>query len=53
MAAQLANDLSCHPSIVEVLKNKIALWISNRANDWTAENAMIASNVGHKIWELV
>ena len=33
------------PSIVEVLKNKIALWISNRGNYWTAESAMIASNV--------
>ena len=32
------------PSIVEVLMNKIALWISNRGNDWTAESAMIASN---------
>ena len=24
--------------------NKIALWISNRGNDWKAESAMIASN---------
>ena len=32
------------PSIVEVLMNKIALWSSNRGNDWTAESAMIASN---------
>ena len=32
------------PSIVEVLMNKIALWISNRKNDWTAKSAMIASN---------
>ena len=32
------------PSIVKVLMNKIALWISNRGNDWTAESAMIASN---------
>ena len=32
------------PSIVEVLMNKIALWISNRGNDWTAESAIIASN---------
>ena len=32
------------PSIVEVLMNKIALWITVRANDWTAERAFIASN---------
>ena len=32
-------------SIVEVLMNKIAWWISNRGNDWTAESAMIVSNV--------
>ena len=36
------------PNIVEVLMNKIALWISNHGNDWTAESAMIASN-GEKI----
>ena len=33
------------PCIIEVLMNKIALWISNRKNDWRAESAMIASNV--------
>ena len=32
------------PSIAEVLMKKIALWISNRGNDWPAESAMIASN---------
>ena len=32
------------PCIVEVSMNKIALWISNRGNDWRAESAMIASN---------
>ena len=32
------------PSIVEVLMNKIVLWISKRGNDWTAESAMISSN---------
>ena len=32
------------PTIVEVLMNKIALWISTCGNDWTAESAMIASN---------
>ena len=32
------------PSIVEVLMNKIALWISNCGNNWTAESAPIASN---------
>ena len=32
------------PCIVEVLMNKITLWISNRGNDWRAESAMIASN---------
>ena len=32
------------PSIVEVLMNNLALWISNRGNDWTAESAMISSN---------
>ena len=29
------------PTFVEVLMNKIALWISNRENDWTAKSAMI------------
>ena len=33
------------PSIVVVLMNKIALRISVRANDLTAERAIIASNV--------
>ena len=32
------------PSIVELLMNRIALWISIHANDWTAERAIIASN---------
>ena len=32
------------PDIVEVLMKKLALWISIRANDWTAERAIIASN---------
>ena len=32
------------PSIVEVLMNKIALLISIRANDWTAERAITASD---------
>ena len=32
------------PSIVEVLMNKIALWISNPENYWTAKSAIIASN---------
>ena len=30
--------------IVVVSMNKIALWISIRGNDWTAERAIIASN---------
>ena len=29
------------PNIVEVFMSKIALWISIRANDWTAERAII------------
>ena len=33
------------PNIVEVLMNKIALWISIRSNDWTAERAIIAGDV--------
>ena len=33
------------PSIVEVLMNKTALWISIRANDSIAERAIIASDV--------
>ena len=32
------------PGIAEVLMNKIALWISNRGNYWTAKSVMIASN---------
>ena len=32
------------PFIVEVLMNKIALWISIRANDWSAERAIIATD---------
>ena len=32
------------PSIVEVLMNKVAFWISIRANDCIAERAIIASN---------
>ena len=32
------------PSSIEVLMNKITLWISIRANDWTAKRAIIASN---------
>ena len=32
------------PSVVEVLMNKIALWISIRANDWTVGSAIISSN---------
>ena len=32
------------PNIVEVLMSIIALGISNRGNDWTAESAMISSN---------
>ena len=31
--------------IVEVSMNKIALWISVDADDWTAESVIIASNV--------
>ena len=43
MADQLANDLCC-TSIVEVLMNKIALGISIRENDRTAERVIIASD---------
>ena len=32
------------PSIVEVLMKKKPLWISVRADNWTAELAVIASN---------
>ena len=32
------------PSIVETLMNKIALCITVRADDWTAERAIITSN---------
>ena len=32
------------PGITEVLMNKITLWISIRAIDWTVERAIIASN---------
>ena len=32
-------------SIVEVSINKIILWISMDADDWTAEGMIIASNV--------
>ena len=32
------------PYIVEVLMNKITLWINIRAKDWTTERAIIASN---------
>ena len=42
MATHLANDLFV--VFVEVSMNKIALWISIRANDWTAESTMSASN---------
>ena len=35
------------PSIVKVLMNKIASWISIRANDWTVGRAIIASNECH------
>ena len=31
------------PSSVKVLMNKIALWISNRGNDWPTESAIISS----------
>ena len=31
-------------SIVEVLMNKIALWISIRGNDWTAKSEIISGN---------
>ena len=31
-------------SIVQVSVNKIALWISVRVDDWTAETAIIANN---------
>ena len=34
------------PSIVEVLMNKIALWISISVNDWTAESEIISNNEG-------
>ena len=40
---QLANDLSCTKHCWGFL-NKIASWISNSGNDWTAESAMIASD---------
>ena len=33
------------PSIVEMLMNKTALRVSVRAGDWTANRAMIVSNV--------
>ena len=36
--------ISLVPSIVEVLMNKIPLWISNRGKNWTAKSAMMASN---------
>ena len=37
-------------SFVQVSMNKIALWISIRVDDWTAERAIIASNaLFHKI----
>ena len=32
------------PSTIEVFMDKIALWISIRANDWTAERVIITSN---------
>ena len=32
-------------SIFGVSMNKIALWISVRVDDWTAERAIIASNI--------
>ena len=32
------------PNILEVLIDKIALWISIRGNDWTAESAITSSN---------
>ena len=38
--AQSTNDLCC----TKVLMIKIALWINIRANDWTAERVIIASN---------
>ena len=40
-------------SIVEVLMNKVAPWISVRADDWTAELAIIASNEMrlHYLWD--
>ena len=36
--------ISVLPSIVETLMNKIALCITVRADDWTAERAIITSN---------
>ena len=31
-------------ALLRLLMNKIALWNSMRANDWTAKTAIIASN---------
>ena len=36
--------ISVVPSIVKVFVKKIALWISIRANDWTADGAIITGN---------
>ena len=43
------------PSIIEVLVNKIALWINIRASNWTAKSAKFSliqmENLLHKlIW---
>ena len=41
------------PSIVEVSMNKLPLWINIRANDWTAERAIIANNAAQKLISLL
>ena len=35
------------PSIVDLLMDKIALWIRIRASDWTVKRAIIANDMLH------
>ena len=45
LSLNMAVQLAVVPSIVEELMNKITLWVNIRTNYWTAERAIIASNV--------
>ena len=53
MATQLAPIASLVPSIIEVLMNQIALWISVRANDFSVEAAIISNTASFSILGLV